>query len=105
MGERGDTLSGGQRQGVGIARAFVTQPQIVLLDEPTSAMDHSGEETVKRNIAQAAVDKTMIVISHRNAMLELAERLIVIDGGQVVADGNKEDVTAALRAGKVGKAR
>lgn len=105
VGERGDTLSGGQRQGVGIARAFVTQPQIVLLDEPTSAMDHSGEETVKRNIAQAAVDKTMIVISHRNAMLELAERLIVIDGGQVVADGNKEDVTAALRAGKVGKAR
>lgn len=105
VGERGDTLSGGQRQGVGIARAFVTQPQIVLLDEPTSAMDHSGEETVKRNIAQAAADKTMIVISHRNAMLELAERLIVIDSGQVVADGNKEDVTAALRAGKVGKAR
>lgn len=105
VGERGDTLSGGQRQGVGIARAFVTQPQIVLLDEPTSAMDHSGEETVKRNIAEATADKTMIVISHRNAMLELAERLIVIDSGQVVADGNKEDVTAALRAGKVGKAR
>ncbi|WP_047517576.1 type I secretion system permease/ATPase [Methylophilus sp. Q8] len=105
VGERGDTLSGGQRQGVGIARAFVTEPQIVLLDEPTSAMDHSGEETVKRNIAEATADKTMIVISHRNAMLELAERLIVIDSGQVVADGNKEDVTAALRAGKVGKAR
>lgn len=105
VGERGDTLSGGQRQGVGIARAFVTRPQIVLLDEPTSAMDHSGEETVKRNIAEAAAGKTLIVISHRNAMLELAERLIVIDSGQIVADGNKEDVTAALRAGKVGKAR
>lgn len=105
VGERGDTLSGGQRQGVGIARAFVTRPQIVLLDEPTSAMDHSGEETVKRNIAEATADKTLIVISHRNAMLELAERLIVIDSGQIVADGNKEDVTAALRAGKVGKAR
>jgi ATP-binding cassette subfamily C protein LapB len=105
VGERGDTLSGGQRQGVGIARAFVTKPQIVLLDEPTSAMDHSGEETVKRNIAEATADKTLLVISHRNAMLELAERLIVIDSGQIVADGNKEDVTAALRAGKVGKAR
>jgi len=105
VGERGDTLSGGQRQGVGIARAFVTRPQIVLLDEPTSAMDHSGEETVKRNIAETTADKTLIVISHRNAMLELAERLIVIDSGQIVADGNKEDVTAALRAGKVGKAR
>jgi ATP-binding cassette, subfamily C, bacterial LapB len=105
VGERGDTLSGGQRQGVGIARAFVTRPQIVLLDEPTSAMDHSGEETVKRRIAEATSEKTLIVISHRNAMLELAERLIVIDSGQIVADGNKEDVTAALRAGKVGKAR
>jgi ATP-binding cassette, subfamily C, bacterial LapB len=105
VGERGDTLSGGQRQGVGIARAFVTSPQIVLLDEPTSAMDHSGEETVKRNIAEASADKTLIVISHRNAMLELAERLIVIDSGQIVADGSKDDVTAALRAGKVGKAR
>lgn len=105
VGERGDTLSGGQRQGVGIARAFVTSPQIVLLDEPTSAMDHSGEDAVKRNIASATENKTLVVISHRNAMLELAERLIVIDSGQIVADGNKDDVTAALRAGKVGKAR
>lgn len=105
VGERGETLSGGQRQGVGIARAFVTQPQIILLDEPTSAMDHSGEEIVKRNIAEATQGKTLLVISHRNAMLELADRLIVIDGGQVVADGSKDDVTAALRAGKVGKAR
>ncbi|MDT7848422.1 type I secretion system permease/ATPase [Methylophilus sp. VKM B-3414] len=105
IGERGDTLSGGQRQGVGIARAFVTHPQIVLLDEPTSAMDHSGEESVKRRIGEAIAGKTLVVISHRNAMLELADRLIVIDSGQVVADGSKEDVTAALRAGKVGKAR
>lgn len=105
VGERGDTLSGGQRQGVGIARAFVTSPQIVLLDEPTSAMDHSGEEHVKNRIAEATANKTLIVISHRNGMLELAERLIVIDSGQIVADGSKEDVTAALRAGKVGKAR
>ena len=105
VGERGDTLSGGQRQGVGIARAFVTRPSIVLLDEPTSAMDHSGEEHVKRRIMEATTDKTVIVISHRNAMLDIVNRLIVIDGGQVVADGSKEDVTAALRAGKVGKAR
>ncbi len=105
VGERGDTLSGGQRQGVGIARAFVTRPQIILLDEPTSAMDHSGEDVVKRRIGEASQNKTLIVISHRNAMLEIADRLLVIDAGQVVADGSKEDVTAALRAGKVGKAR
>lgn len=105
IGERGDTLSGGQRQGVGIARAFVTRPSIVLLDEPTSAMDHSGEDQVKRNIGEATGNRTLVVISHRNAMLDLVNRLIVIDAGHVVADGSKDDVTAALRAGKVGKAR
>lgn len=105
VGERGDTLSGGQRQGVGIARAFLTKPQIVLLDEPTSAMDHSGEELVKKRILESTQGKTMVVISHRNAMLEIVDRLIVIDAGRVVADGGREDVTAALRAGKVGKAR
>ena len=105
VGERGDTLSGGQRQGVGIARAFVTRPQIILLDEPTSAMDYSGEDLVKRRIAEATVDKTVIVISHRSGMLDLVQRLIVVDAGQVVADGSREDVTAALRAGKVGRAR
>lgn len=105
VGERGDTLSGGQRQGVGIARAFLTKPQIVLLDEPTSAMDHSGEELVKRRILESTQGKTVVVISHRNAMLEMVDRLIVVDAGRVVADGSREDVTAALRAGKVGKAR
>ncbi len=105
VGERGETLSGGQRQGVNIARAFISQPAMILLDEPTSAMDHSGEEHVKQQIMQASQGHTVIVISHRAAMLDLVDRLIVIDAGQIVADGKKDDVTAALRAGKVGKAR
>jgi ATP-binding cassette subfamily C protein LapB len=104
VGERGETLSGGQKQAVGIARAFVTSPTIVLLDEPTSAMDHSGEDAVKKRLAEAATDKTMLLISHRSGLFDLVSRLIVIDAGRVVADGNKQDVIEALRAGKVGKA-
>jgi ATP-binding cassette subfamily C protein LapB len=104
VGERGETLSGGQKQAVGIARAFVTSPPIVLLDEPTSAMDHSGEDAVKKRLAEATEHKTMVLISHRSGLFDLVGRLIVIDAGRVVADGNKQDVIEALRAGKVGKA-
>lgn len=104
VGERGDTLSGGQRQGVGIARALIKRPSVLLLDEPTSAMDHSGEEEVKRRLVENSIGKTVVLISHRSALYDLVERIIVIDGGRVVADGPKEQVTEALRNGKVGKA-
>ncbi|WP_052185086.1 type I secretion system permease/ATPase [Methylotenera sp. N17] len=104
VGERGETLSGGQKQGVGIARAFITRPSIVLLDEPTSAMDHSGEDAVKKRLAEATHLHTMVLISHRSGLFDLVTRLIVIDAGRVVADGKKQDVIEALRAGKVGKA-
>lgn len=103
VGERGDTLSGGQRQGVGIARALIKQPSILLLDEPTSAMDHSGEDEVKRRLIENSSGKTVVLISHRSALYDLVERIIVIDSGRVVADGPKEQVTEALRNGKVGK--
>lgn len=104
VGERGETLSGGQKQGVGIARAFVSNPAIVLLDEPTSAMDHSGEDAVKKRLAEATNSSTMVLISHRSALFDLVDRIIVIDAGRVVADGNKANVIEALRTGKVGKA-
>lgn len=104
VGERGDTLSGGQRQGVGIARALIKQPSILLLDEPTSAMDHSGEDEVKRRLIENSLGKTVVLISHRSALYDLVERIIVIDSGRVVADGPKQQVTEALRNGKVGKA-
>lgn len=104
VGERGETLSGGQKQGVGIARAFVTNPPIVLLDEPTSAMDHSGEDAIKKRLAEATTGSTMVLISHRSALFDLVDRIIVIDAGRVVADGNKANVIEALRTGKVGKA-
>jgi ATP-binding cassette, subfamily C, bacterial LapB len=104
VGERGETLSGGQKQGVGIARAFLTRPNIVLLDEPTSAMDHSGEEGVKQRLADCTKGNTVLLISHRSGLFDLVSRIIVIDSGRIVADGKKEDVIEALRAGKIGKA-
>jgi len=104
IGERGETLSGGQRQGVGIARAFIAKPAILLLDEPTSAMDHSGEEAIKRRLVEATNSKTLVLISHRSSLYDLVNRIIVIDSGRIVADGPKDQVTDALRNGKIGKA-
>jgi ATP-binding cassette subfamily C protein LapB len=104
VGERGETLSGGQRQGVGIARAMIDNPSIVLLDEPTSAMDHSGEDLVKARMKEATQGKTLVVITHRNALFDLVDRIIVVDSGKIVADGPKDQVINALRTGKVGKA-
>jgi ATP-binding cassette, subfamily C, bacterial LapB len=104
IGERGETLSGGQRQGVGIARAMINNPSIILLDEPTSAMDHSGEDFVKARLKEVTLGKTMIVITHRSSLFDLVDRIIVIDNGKVVADGAKAQVIEALRTGKVGKA-
>jgi ATP-binding cassette subfamily C protein LapB len=104
IGERGETLSGGQKQGVGIARAFISEPAILLLDEPTSAMDHSGEEAIKRRLIEATKNKTLVLISHRSSLYDLVNRIIVIDSGRIVADGPKDQVTDALRNGKIGKA-
>ncbi len=104
VGERGESLSGGQRQGVAIARAVINDPPIVLLDEPTSSMDHSSEEDIKRRLAEFAKGKTVLVISHRTSLLDLADRIIVMDGGRIMADGPKEQVITALRQGRIGKA-
>ena len=104
VGERGETLSGGQRQGVGIARAMINKPAIFLFDEPTSAMDHSGEELIKKRLIAATQGKTIVLISHRSTLFDLAQRIIVIDSGRIVADGEKGQIIEALRSGKIGKA-
>jgi ATP-binding cassette, subfamily C, bacterial LapB len=104
VGERGETLSGGQRQGVGIARALIAKPNILLLDEPTSAMDHSSEDNVKKRLMSSSEGKTVVLITHRSTMFDLANRIIVVDTGRVVADGPKDQVIEALRTGKVAKA-
>ena len=104
VGEQGQLLSGGQRQAVSIARALLNDPPILLMDEPTGAMDHTSEEEFKRNLAQYAAHKTLLVITHRTSLLELVNRIIVIDGGKIVADGPKEQVVEALRQGRIGRA-
>lgn len=104
IGERGESLSGGQRQGVAIARAVINDPPIMLLDEPTSSMDSSSEDDIKRRLTEFSRDKTVLLISHRTSMLDLADRIIVMDGGRIMADGPKEQVVTALRQGRIGKA-
>lgn len=104
VGERGESLSGGQRQGVAIARAVINDPPIMLLDEPTSSMDYSSEDDIKRRLSEFSQDKTIILISHRTSLLDLADRIIVMDGGRIMADGPKEQVMTALRQGRIGKA-
>ncbi len=104
VGERGESLSGGQRQGVAIARAFINDPPILLMDEPTGSMDHSSEEHVKQQLRAHTAGKTMVVITHRTSLLELVDRIIVVDGGKIVADGPKQQVVEALRQGRIGRA-
>jgi ATP-binding cassette subfamily C protein LapB len=103
IGERGESLSGGQRQSVAVARALINDPPVLLLDEPSSNMDHQSESRLRKQLAAASANKTMFLITHRTALLELVTRLIVIDNGRVVADGPKEQVVDALRTGRVGR--
>ncbi len=103
IGERGESLSGGQRQAVAIARAIVHEPTMLLLDEPSSSMDHSTEEALKRRLTDYAKDRTMVLVTHRNSLLDLVDRLIVVDRGVIVCDGPKPRVIEALSSGKVGR--
>jgi ATP-binding cassette subfamily C protein LapB len=104
VGERGQALSGGQKQSVAIARALVHDPAILLLDEPTSSMDNASEEAFKANLRKEAKGKTMLVVTHRTSLLSLVDRIIVMDAGKVVADGPRDTVVEALRKGQIGRA-
>ena len=105
IGERGESLSGGQRQGVAIARAFLLDPPVLLLDEPTSSMDYSSENQFKERLRGFAEHKTVVVVTHRQSLLDLADRILVMDDGKVVADGPRETVIEALQSGRVGRAQ
>ena len=96
VGERGDGLSGGQRQSVALARAFLRDPPVLLLDEPTSDMDTMSERVFIDQMKIQAADKTVIIVTHRPALLELVDRIIVLDRNGVQADGPKARVMAAL---------
>jgi ATP-binding cassette, subfamily C, bacterial LapB len=105
LGERGSGLSGGQKQAVALARAVLRQPKVLFLDEPSSAMDSGTEaDLVRRLGGWVGPDRTLIVCTHRLPLLDLCDRLIVLDGGRVVADGAKADVMARLAALSAGAA-
>ncbi|KTD22611.1 type I secretion system permease/ATPase [Legionella londiniensis] len=100
VGERGFRLSAGQRQAVAIARALLLSPKILLLDEPTASMDDGSEALLRKKLKEyLSKDTTLILITHKASMLDLVDRLIVIDNNRIVADGPKEAVLHALRSG------
>jgi ATP-binding cassette, subfamily C, bacterial LapB len=96
VGEGGRCLSGGQRESVTIARALLRDPPILVMDEPTGAMDNAAESRFRARLAPIVAGKTLIIVTHRSSMLALVERLIVIEAGRIVADGPKEKVLASL---------
>lgn len=102
VGERGEQLSGGQRQAIAIARSLLLDPPVLMLDEPSNSMDNSTEAILKRQLSVYAKDKTLILVTHRSSLLDLVDRLIVIDAGRVIADGPKEQVLEALKQSRGG---
>ena len=96
VGERGFNISGGQRQSIAIARAFIKDSPIILLDEPTNAMDYNTEMKVINNLKEATKGKTTIIITHKPSILTIVDRLLVIDDGALVMDGPKDEIMAKL---------
>jgi ATP-binding cassette subfamily C protein LapB len=96
VGERGYNVSGGQRQSIALARAFISESPIVLLDEPTNSMDYNTEVKVIHNLKEATRDKTTIIITHKPSILTIVDRLLVMDDGVLVMDGPKDEILAKL---------
>ncbi|MDN3702583.1 type I secretion system permease/ATPase [Vibrio artabrorum] len=101
VGEGGALLSGGQRQSVAIARAFLGRPPVLLMDEPTSAMDNRSEMHIKHQLNQLLPSETLILITHKTSMLDIVDRVIVMEKGSIIADGPKTHVLSDLKQGKV----
>jgi ATP-binding cassette subfamily C protein LapB len=98
VGPRGERLSGGERQSVALARVIAADPRLLLLDEPTAAMDNALEASIVRQLKAFCAGRTLIVATHRAPLLDLVDRIVWLDGGRIVADGPKDEVLASLRA-------
>lgn len=101
VGEGGSALSGGQRQAIALARAMLKNPNIILCDEPTNAMDVQSENAFCNFIRKQAKDKTLVLITHKHAMLSLVDRLILVHEGKVIMDDRRDNVIEALQSGAV----
>ena len=100
INEGGRGLSGGQRQMVLLSRMILRQPQVVLLDEPTASMDEQLEEHVIRQMKSWLSGRTLVLVTHRPALLKLVDRIVVMDNGRIVADGPRDDILRAAGAVK-----
>ena len=94
LGERGFSLSGGQRQRIAIARAVVSDPTVLILDDATSAVDPSKEHEIRAAMRTVMDGRTTIVIAHRPGTIAMADRVVLIGDGRVLADGTHEELLA-----------
>ena len=101
IGERGEALSNGQRQALVLTRTFLRDPPILLLDEPTSMMDSPTETHIQKTIRETFPDRTLILVTHRASLIESVNHLLVIDEGKIAAQGPRDEVLEAIKAGKV----
>jgi ATP-binding cassette subfamily C protein LapB len=92
VGERGEGLSGGERQSVTLARAIISNPNTMILDEPTNSMDKQSEQAFMKKMKTLISDQTLILITHKMSVLSLVDRVIILDNGKIIADGSKEQV-------------
>lgn len=97
VGERGYGLSGGERQSITLARALLSSPNFLVLDEPTNSMDIQTEQAFINNMQDIVKDKTVVIMTHKMSILKLVDRVIVLHEGKVVADGPKDDVIKSLK--------
>lgn len=104
VGERGEALSGGQRQAVAIARALLYDPPILILDEPTASIDPASENRLKQRLQDICQTKTTILITHKGSMLPLVDKLILMDHGKILAFGPRDEVISKLQAKQYGSA-
>lgn len=102
VGESGQSMSRGQRQSIALARAILNDPQILLLDEPTASLDARAEKQFIKSMALTAQNRTMLLITHKMHLLQLVDRIIVLDKGHLVADGPKDEILAKLKSGSFG---
>jgi ATP-binding cassette subfamily C protein LapB len=99
IGERGQGLSGGQRQSIGIARAFLIDSPIMLMDEPSNAMDQITEAKLLDNLDNALKQKTSIIVTQKMSLLKIVDRIIVMNEGKIFIDAPKTEALKQLQSG------